>query len=72
MDIVGAGDSGLDKNTLKEKLKDDILVINRIKDLLAGGFISLDNQVYRLTFRGRLIARLFVAYRKLLGVKKGG
>ena len=73
MDIAEVGSGGLDNNSLKQKLNDDLLLVPRINDLISGKLAYLDGEVYRLTRKGSYIARTFAAYRKLLRkAQKGG
>lgn len=70
--IAKSGSEGLDKGKLFAILNDDILVKPRLADLLTDGLVSLDNGRYTLTPKGRLSARVFIAYRKLLDLPVGG
>lgn len=73
MNIAKAGRNGLDKNALQQKMGDDILVVPRVRDLVAGEMVSLDGDVYRLNAKGIFVARIFIAYRRLLKkTQKGG
>lgn len=73
MNIAKAGSDGLGEDTFEQKLSDDSLVIPRIRDLVTGGMAYLDDGRYRLTSKGVLISRVFIAYRKLLKREgKGG
>lgn len=71
-DIAGAGRSGLDKNELYRTMSDEILVVARVEDLLADDLIRIDSGKYVLTSKGRLLAGIFVRFRKLLNAPKGG
>ena len=73
MDIAQAGRAGLDKKSLKQKLNDDLLVVPRVRDLITGRLAYLDGKTYKLTGKGIFIARIFIAYRRLLRkTQKGG
>lgn len=73
MEIVQAGPQGLAKDVLKQKMNDDVLLIPRIRDLVAGGMAYLDGKTYRLKPKGMLVARIFTGYRKLIRkAEKGG
>lgn len=73
MNIAKAGSDGLEKISFDQKLRDDMLVVPRIRDLVTGGMAYLDKGRYRLTSKGVLISRIFRAYRKLLNRDgKGG
>lgn len=71
-DIAGAGKSGLNKSELYKTMTDEILVVARIKDLLADDLIRVDSGKYVLTSKGRFLAGIFVRFRKLLNAPKGG
>lgn len=73
MTIAKAGETGLDKRAFEEKINDDILIMPRLNDILSEKLAYLDNGIYRLTPKGRLIAYIFIAYRKIIKrEKKGG
>ncbi len=73
MNIAKAGSNGLDKNTLEQEMSNDVLILPRLRDLVAGGMICLDRETYKLKPKGIFIARIFVAYRRLIGkVQRGG
>lgn len=70
--IASSGSEGLSKDILKEKLNDRVLVIPRINDLLRGGMIYLDGDRYKLHPKGDFIARIFIAFRNILGIERKG
>lgn len=71
--IAKAGPDGLDKNTLEQKMGDALLIVPRLRDLVAGGMVCLDEELYRLNQKGILIAHIFIGYRRLLKkAEKGG
>jgi len=70
--IAGAGKSGLDKNELYKAMTDEILVVAGIEDLIANDLIRMDSGKYLLTQKGRFLAGIFVRFRQLLNVPKGG
>ena len=73
MNITKAGPDGVDKDSFEQKMSDDILVVPRIRDLITGRLIYPNGEVCKLTKKGIFIARLFIAYRKLLKKsQKGG
>jgi len=57
---------------LREILTDDNLVIARVRDLVTAGSVSAAGDQFRLERGGALIARIFAAYRGLLGRDLGG
>lgn len=73
MKIVKAGNNGLRKKLFEQEMNDDILVAPRLRDLVTGGMADLNEGRYRLTPKGVLVSRIFIAYRKLLKrEEKGG
>ena len=70
--VAEAGPDGLPEEALGLYAGDDILVKPRIKDLLRDKMASFEGGRYRLTLKGRLLAAVFIAFRKLLGRGKGG
>lgn len=73
LSIAEAGSKGLDKNTFEQRINNDVLVIPRVRDLLAGGMVYLDGEVYKLKPKGIFIARIFITYRSFLKrAQKGG
>jgi len=71
--IIGkAGPRGVSREDLDRIMTDDILVKPRVSDLVSVGIARLDKDRYKLTAKGAIIARLFIFYRGLLGVSKGG
>jgi len=72
MKIESAGSGGLPKEEFDKSMNDDILVKPRVNDLLIDHMACLDGDKYKLTQKGVLFANIFIFYRKLLNVKKGG
>ncbi len=73
LDVDRAGPEGLAQECFIRDMNNERLVLPRINDLLKGGLAELDNGLYRLTPKGKAVARLFCFYRWLLGKKhKGG
>lgn len=71
--IIGySGAKGVSKEELLNVMTDDTLLKPRVRDLVEDKLIDLDMDKYKLTLRGRLLARTFIFYRKLLNAQKGG
>lgn len=70
--ISEAGSKGLDEDVFKQELTDDILIKPRIKDLLTDKMAYIEGEKYKPTLKGILFVRIFILYRKLLNVPKGG
>lgn len=72
LNISGAGSSGLDDRRLKEIMTDEILVKPRMLDLIEDRMVDLEGGKYKLTAAGRFFSGIFIFYRSLLGLPKGG
>lgn len=72
MRIQAAGSGGLSERDLETAFNDEIMVVPRIKDLLTDKMAFLSEGRYRLTPKGRILARIFISYRAVLGLPKGG
>ncbi len=70
--IYRAGDAGLAVRHFNEILNDALLVEPRIRDLEFDRMATRNGEVYQLTAKGRLMARIFILHRRLLGAGKGG
>jgi hypothetical protein len=70
--IAAAGAKGLGDAELQTEASDDVLVKPRIADLVRDGLLSVDQQHYQLTKKGRRFVAIFIFYRRLLSVGKGG
>lgn len=70
--IASKGSAGLDKEELGRMMRDDLLVLPRIKDLVDDGIVYLESGKYKLAPKGVPIARLFIFYRNLMGIREKG
>ena len=70
--IGNTKDKGLPKELFNKMLSDDVLIKPRIEDLLLDKMAYLDGDKYYLSKKGILMARIFVFYRGLMNVSKGG
>jgi hypothetical protein len=70
--ISRRGAEGLARAALFEQLNDSVLVAPRIQDLLDEKLAVRDGDRIHSTSRGRFLARVFIAWRALLGAPKGG
>ncbi len=70
--ILEAGPGGLDKDSFNKSMTADLLVVPRCKDLLRDKMAYLDGDRYKLTTKGKLLANLFIHYRRLIGAGIGG
>ena len=70
--ITKAGDKGIAEADFERVMTDDLLIVPRIQDLINDGMVYLQGGKYRLTRKGRLFVRLFILYRGLLNLPKGG
>ena len=64
--------AGLPEERLLDLRSDDRLVVPRVRHLLLDRMAVQAGNRYRLTRKGRVLARTFVFYRRLLGAGKGG
>lgn len=67
-----AGEAGLSKSVFHEQMNDALLVDPRLRDLVTDKMVVQVEDGYRLTDKGRTMARLFIGYRRLLKLDKGG
>ena len=71
--IEQEGAAGLRRESLMTSLGDSVVVLPRLQDLVTGGLATIDiHQRYVITARGAMLARLYIAYRALLKMEKGG
>ncbi len=70
--ILKAAPGGLDKNELDKAMTDEVLIIPRIKDLTDDKLICTDRGRYSLTSKGVFFVNIFIAFRNLLKLPKGG
>jgi hypothetical protein len=70
--IARAGPDGMDEKEFETRMTDDVLTRPRLQDLVTDHMILFDGQRYVLTRKGFIIARIFVVYRRILKLEKGG
>lgn len=70
--IMESSSHGIGSDDMKRMMNSEMLVVPRINDLRQEGLVSARDGTYRLTFKGAIVAKIFVYYRALLGEKKGG
>lgn len=70
--IEAAGSKGATAPELMGALTDDVLINPRLDDLLIGRLASLHGGRYVITSNGSVLARIYIAYRALLKMGKGG
>lgn len=70
--ILAAGPRGLDKNSFDQSMTTALLVIPRCQDLLRDKLATLNSDRYKLTPKGKLITKLVIHYRHLMGAETGG
>jgi hypothetical protein len=70
--IDRAGAEGIAREAFLQGMNDELLVLPRLADLLRDRMAVLAGGRYRLTAKGRFMARLFTTYRRLLGAGLGG
>lgn len=62
---------GANESELLEQLRTETLFADKIVDLVNDSLISVENGVCRLKPAGRLLARAFLTYRRMLGLELG-
>ena len=73
LQIEEAGAPGLARDAIVTSLGDSVVVVPRLEDLVTGGLATIDShRRYVITARGAMLARLYIAYRALLKMEKGG
>ena len=70
--IAAAGDRGLARDTLFERLNDEALVAPRVRDLVSDGLAVETQGRLRLSARGRRLVAAFALWRRVLGAADGG
>ena len=70
--IKTAGPGGMDAREFHRTMTDDLLVRPRLRDLLRDRLAVVESGRYRITPKGRRLARLLAFHRRLLGAQMGG
>ena len=70
--INRAGTEGLPEEELLAAASDRVLVLPRMDDLVRDGLAARTRDGLRITEKGRWFVSMFILFRKLLGVGKGG
>jgi hypothetical protein len=70
--IEASGPQGRTREELIQDLSDEILILPRLNDLVLGDLAELKGDRYYITHRGSLLASVYIRYRALLGMEKGG
>lgn len=70
--IAEAGTAGFKKASVEEELNDRVLIWPRVDDLLLDKMAVFADGRYHLTPKGKLLANIFIRYRGLMGLGKGG
>lgn len=70
--VAAAGGRGLGLAELLDRFPDRVLVVPRLDDLVAGGLAWLRDGRYVIGPRGVFLARVFVVFRRVLGMERGG
>lgn len=70
--IYNSGQKGITKDELYEKLTDESLIKRRIRYLLDNNLVKLDDGRFTLSEAGRNFVMVFIRFRALMRVAKGG
>lgn len=67
-----AGARGCGREEILAQLNDAVLILPRLDDLVIGHLVVRSDDRYTITERGSLLARIYMFYRTLLKMRKGG
>ncbi len=70
--IARAGAGGIAAHAVVREMSDEVLIIPRIADLVRDGMVCVSDARYLLTPKGRRFVRIFIGWRALLGLPRGG
>ena len=70
--IADAGAKGLQTEDFFDMLTDDVLIKPRLRDLITDKMALINDERYILTVKGEIFAGIFIFYRKILKLGKGG
>ncbi|MCX5785050.1 MAG: hypothetical protein NTX59_05130 [Elusimicrobia bacterium] len=70
--IADAREKGIQTEEFFNMLNNDILVKPRLRDLIIDKMVFIREERYILTAKGKIFAEIFILYRKILGLGKGG
>ncbi|MFH1867873.1 MAG: hypothetical protein ABH843_02775 [Candidatus Omnitrophota bacterium] len=70
--IARSAPDGLERDKIAEMMTDDYLIKPRLKELINNKMVYMINDVYRISKLGELFVKIFVYYRDLLNLPKGG
>jgi hypothetical protein len=72
LDLLHRFPGGLTLGEIEERIGGKTLVHDRVQELVGARFITPGENSPGLTWRGNLLASIFVFYRRLLGLSPGG
>lgn len=70
--IAGSGPNGLSREALNKIMSDDLLIKPRIEDLIKAKMAIFDDEKYMITKKGILFVSMFIFFRKIINLPKGG
>lgn len=70
--IQQSGSEGLTREEMLAELNDQILVIPRLEDLVVGKLVMVRRGRYVIGPRGAFLAKIYISYRALLKMERGG
>lgn len=71
IDLIGNSKDGLKKEEIINAFLEESLREERLRDLINEGLIVKKNEELILTKKGKFLAKTFILYRKILGLKRG-
>ena len=72
LNIAKVSPDGLNKKRLSEVMTDNVLVRPRVRDLVNSKMIYRDKDKYKLEPKGIFLVNIFIFFRRLLNLPKGG
>lgn len=69
---IEAAEGGVTRDELRHRLTDEMLVLPRLSDLVRGRLVVLRAGRYVAATRGRAVARLYILFRALMRMERGG
>ncbi len=69
--VKGAGEKGLTADEIRSLFTRDALFEERFRDLVKDGLVAFKYDAWGITLGGRVLSRIFLAYRRLLKLPLG-
>lgn len=69
--VKGSGEKGLSAEEIRSLFSRDALFDERFRDLVKDGLVAFKYDAWGITLGGRVLSRIFLLYRRLLGLPLG-